>query len=303
VEGVSAGYRGVPVLHEVTFEVGPEQVVGLVGPNGAGKSTLLDVVCGTLRPTAGRVYLFDRDVTRLPTHRRARLGLGRTFQRLEPFSSLSIADNLLVAVEVSRSEGQPEARQLPLSRSDGQPEAPQSQLSRSDGQPEAPLSRLSRSEGQSEARLSLLSRSEGQSEAPPSQLSRSGGQPDVPLPRLSRSSGQPAATVHGLLRRFGLVDFADQPLTMVPTGIARIVEIARTLAAGARVLLLDEPSSGMSEQQVREFADTVRALRDDGLSILLVEHDATLVEAVCDRVYELGLSRAGGWRPQPSTSG
>ena len=111
--------------------------------------------------------------------------------------------------------------------------------------------------------------------------------------------------MRGLLRRLGLVDFADQPLTMVPTGVARIVEIARALAAGARVLLLDEPSSGMSEQQVREFADTVRSLRADGLSILLVEHDVALVEAVCDRVYELGLglSRAGGWRPAPSTSG
>jgi branched-chain amino acid transport system ATP-binding protein len=90
---------------------------------------------------------------------------------------------------------------------------------------------------------------------------------------------------------------------VVPTGIARIVEIARALAAGARVLLLDEPSSGMSEQQVGEFAETVRALRGDGLSILLVEHDAALVDSVCDRVYELGVSRAGGWRPAPSTSG
>jgi len=105
VDGISAGYRGVPVLGDVTFDVGSGQVVGLVGPNGAGKSTLLDVICGSLRPEAGRVWLFDRDVTRLPTHRRARLGLGRTFQRLEPFSSLSIADNLLVAAELSATDG------------------------------------------------------------------------------------------------------------------------------------------------------------------------------------------------------
>jgi len=120
-----------------------------------------------------------------------------------------------------------------------------------------------------------------------------------------------------LLRRFELVDFADQPLAVVPTGVARIVEIARALAAGARVLLLDEPSSGMSEQQVREFAGTVRKLRGDGLSVVLVEHDRELVGAVCDEVFELGgpqaalraggdgggLSRAGGSRPGPSRSG
>jgi branched-chain amino acid transport system ATP-binding protein len=204
VRGVTAGYRGVPVLREVSFGVAPGEVFGLVGPNGAGKSTLLDVVCGELRPSAGRVRLFGRDVTRLPMHRRARLGLGRTFQRLEPFSSLSVADNLLAAAEAAR--------------------------------PAAPA---------------------------------------------------PAETVRALLRRFGLVDFAGHPLAVAPTGVARLVEIARALAAGARVLLLDEPSSGMSEAQVREFAETVRALRADGLALLLVEHDAWLVGAVCDTVYQL----------------
>ena len=245
VEGVSAGYRGVSVLREVTFEVGVGRVLGLVGPNGAGKSTLLDVVCGSLRPTAGHVWLFGRDVTRLPVHRRARLGLGRTFQRLEPFSSLDIADNLLVAAELAGMKGQP---------------------------PSAPV-----------------------------------------------GATGPDTVVHDLLRRFGLVDFAGQPLAAVPTGVARIVEIARALAAGARVLLLDEPSSGMSEQQVKEFAETVRALRADGLSLVLVEHDPDLIDAVCDEVLELsageipaspaaprsggraGISRAGGSRPAPST--
>jgi len=247
VEGITAGYRGRPVLRDVSFDVGAGQVVGLVGPNGAGKSTLLDVICGSLRPSAGRVWLFGRDVTRLAVHRRARLKLGRTFQRLEPFSSLSIADNLLVAAEQADGLG---------------------------------------GAGSVHAVDAI----------------------DAP---------HTLATVRLLLRRFELVDFADQPLAAVPTGVARIVEIARALAAGARVLLLDEPSSGMSEQQVREFAGTVRKLRGDGLSVVLVEHDRELVGAVCDEVFELGgpqaalsaggdgggLSRAGGSRPGPSRSG
>lgn len=223
VRGVTAGYRGTPVVRDVSFTVAPGQVFGLVGPNGAGKSTLLDVVCGELRPTAGRVLLFGRDVTRLPVHRRARLGLGRTFQRLEPFSSLSVADNLLVAAESARPATATDAAH--------------------------PID---------------------------------GAHPT--------DAAHPINTVRSLLRRFGLVDFAEHPLAMAPTGVARLVEIARALAAGARVLLLDEPSSGMSGAQVREFAETVRALRADGLALLLVEHDAWLVGAVCDAVYELAQS-------------
>lgn len=280
VEGVTAGYRGVTVLREVTFAVGAGRVLGLVGPNGSGKSTLLDVVCGSLRPTAGRVWLFGRDVTRLPVHRRARLGLGRTFQRLEPFSSLNIADNLLVAAEMSRRSG-PRGGPVTGSGADD----------------------LSRSAGQ---------RSDT-------------ADPDAPNSG-TLSPQAPAIVVHDLLRRFGLVDFAGQPLAAVPTGVARIVEIARALAAGARVLLLDEPSSGMSEQQVGEFADTVRGLRADGLCLVLVEHDPELIDAVCDEVLELSVgetpapptartaalsaaprrllrrvSQAGGSRPTPNT--
>jgi branched-chain amino acid transport system ATP-binding protein len=214
---VTAGYHGAaPVLRDVGFSVERGCILGLTGPNGSGKSTLLDVVCGTLEPSTGQVLLDGRDVSRLPAHRRARLGLGRTFQQLEPFGSLDVTENLVVAAEAAR-------------RSD------------------------------------------------------------------------PRGSTRALLRRFALVDFADQPVALVPTGIARVVEIARALAAGAAVLLLDEPSSGMGEAQVREFADTVRSLGADGLSIVLVEHDLDLVHTVCDPVLEI--SRSGGWRPAPSTSG
>src|SRR5690348_6776900 len=102
VREVTAGYPGVPVLSGLSLEVPPGQLTGLTGPNGAGKSTLFDVVCGRLRPRRGRVLLGGRDVTRVPTHRRARLGLGRTYQRLEVFGSLSVAENLLVAARATR---------------------------------------------------------------------------------------------------------------------------------------------------------------------------------------------------------
>ena len=207
IREIAAGYPGVPVLTGLSLEVLPGRLTGLVGPNGAGKSTLFDVVCGRLRPRRGRVLLGGRDITRLPTHRRARLGLGRTYQRLEVFGSLSVAENLLVAA-----------------------------------------------------------RSAGSSAA---------------------GHREPGKAVTDELRRLGLADFAAYPAGKLPTGIARLVEIARALAGGAGVLLLDEPSSGMGAAELADFAETLGTLRRDGLALLMIEHDMELVEAVCDEVYEL----------------
>jgi branched-chain amino acid transport system ATP-binding protein len=78
-------------------------VVGLIGPNGAGKTTLFNAICGVTAPTTGMIRVMGRDVSRLATHKRARLGLGRTFQRLEVFSSLSVSDNVRAGLEIRRS--------------------------------------------------------------------------------------------------------------------------------------------------------------------------------------------------------
>jgi branched-chain amino acid transport system ATP-binding protein len=218
VREVTAGYPRVPVLSGLSLRVPAGRVTGLVGANGAGKSTLFEVVCGRLRPSGGRVLLGGREITRTATHRRARLGLGRTYQRLEVFGSLSVADNLLVAARAA------------------------------------------------------------------------GG-------------GDPALAVSAALRRLGLADYAAYPAGKLPTAVARLVEIARALAGGAKVLLLDEPSSGMGAGELADFARTLRGLRADGLALLMIEHDLDLVGEVCDEVYELREGRAARWNGGTTAQG
>ncbi|MFD3926969.1 ABC transporter ATP-binding protein [Streptomyces sp. NPDC058614] len=100
VSGVTVAFGGNRALDGVGLSAEAGRVTGLIGPNGAGKSTLFDVVSGLRRPSAGRVVLDGRDVTRLGPARRCRHGLARTFQRLELFGRLSVRDNLLVAAEL-----------------------------------------------------------------------------------------------------------------------------------------------------------------------------------------------------------
>ncbi|MFI2557091.1 ABC transporter ATP-binding protein [Nocardia farcinica] len=100
VEDVAVVFGGHRALDGANLAAERGRVTGLIGPNGAGKSTLFDVICGLRKPSAGRVALNGRDITRLGASRRARCGLARTFQRLELFGRLSVRDNLLVAAEL-----------------------------------------------------------------------------------------------------------------------------------------------------------------------------------------------------------
>ena len=144
-------------------------------------------------------------------YRRSHLGLGRTFQRLELFGTLTVRENVRVAASVGR-------RRL----------------------------------------WSVGGREESVNEI-----------------------------TEGLLRRVGLWDIAEARADTLPTGTGRLVELARALAIRPKILLLDEPASGQSPEETARFATILRSLSEDGLAILLVEHDMDLVMSVCHEVYVL----------------
>lgn len=210
VEHVGVRFGGLLALDDVDLEVEAGRVTGLIGPNGAGKTTLFNIICGLQPPTRGAVTFEGRDITRVPPNRRAHLGIGRTFQRLEIFGSLSVRDNVMVAAEARR--------------------------------------------------------------------------------QWSRQWLNPTRVADEVLERVGVLDMADEPAGALPTGTARLVELARALAGAPRLLLLDEPSSGLDESESKALGDLLRSLvRDDGLGILLVEHDMPLVMTVCEWIFVLDL--------------
>jgi ABC-type branched-subunit amino acid transport system ATPase component/branched-subunit amino acid ABC-type transport system permease component len=105
VRGVRVEFDGLVAVDDASLRIEPGEIVGLIGPNGAGKTTLFNAVSGLVVPSAGSVSMFGRDVTALPVHERARLGLGRTFQAVQLFPQLSVYENLLVATHANNPTG------------------------------------------------------------------------------------------------------------------------------------------------------------------------------------------------------
>jgi branched-chain amino acid transport system ATP-binding protein len=99
LEGVSRRFGGLVAVDGVSLTLGPRRRLAVIGPNGAGKTTLFRLIAGDMPSSKGRIFLFGREVTRLPAHRRARLGLSRTFQISNLFAGLSVLDNVRLAAQ------------------------------------------------------------------------------------------------------------------------------------------------------------------------------------------------------------
>ena len=212
INDVVVRFGGIVAVNGASLTIEPGQVTALMGPNGAGKTTLFNVVTGLQEPTEGTVRLDQDDITGWSPQQRARAGIGRTFQRLEVFGSLSVRDNVLVAAEIHQSAA-------------------------------------------------------------------------------GRGGHDPAETADRLLARVGIESFAGHPADAVPTGIARLTELARALAIDPRVLLLDEPSSGLGEDETERFARLLLDLAEEGRAVLLVEHDVELLMSVSSVIHVLDFGR------------
>ncbi len=218
VAEITKSFSGIRALDDVTLRVAEGERVGLIGPNGAGKTTLFNCILGSLRPDSGSVSLNGVALGSMPVHRRARMGMGRTFQRIELFSDTTVAEHLLIAERVRRGDGA--------------------------------------------LWKDLLGR----------------GRPTPDETRRSRE----------ILDLLGLTDLAEEPIEALSLGQGRLVEVGRALVTGPKLLLLDEPSSGLDRTETDALAATLAEVqREKGFAVLLVEHDVELVAAFTERAYVL----------------
>ena len=213
VDKLSHSFGGLTALSDVNLAVAPGERLAIIGPNGAGKTTLFNIITGILGPSAGRIRLFGRDVTRLPTHRRAQLGLARTFQITTLFPRLTVLDSVLLAVQ-----------------------------------------------GLDPVRFTLH--------------------------RRRAAYGHLLERAESLLADWGLADRARQVTGQLSYGEQRQVELILALAGAPKVLLLDEPTAGLSPAETASVAEMIGRFSRD-TTILLIEHDMDVALDLVDRVTVL----------------
>ncbi|MGH9807898.1 MAG: ABC transporter ATP-binding protein, partial [Terriglobia bacterium] len=105
VRHVTRRFTGLTAVNDVSFTLNVGEILGIIGPNGAGKTTLISLISGTLEPSSGDILFEGRSIVRMPAYRRARLGIGRTFQIMRPFPGLSVLDNVAVGALFGHGAG------------------------------------------------------------------------------------------------------------------------------------------------------------------------------------------------------
>ena len=219
VEELTKRFGGLRALNRCTFTVSANTITGIVGPNGAGKTTLFDVVTGFVTADAGAVYFQDKNITGLPPHAVARLGITRTFQLLRLYRDLSVIDNLLLA--------------------------------------------------QWSSALPLLMKA-------------------LLLPtRLSAAEDQLRAEGCLLLEKVGLIEKFSALAGELSYGQQKVLEIIRTIIANPVLFLFDEPAAGLDPVVKETVCGLIRGLKDQGKTVILIEHDLGFVRGLCDQVVVL----------------
>lgn len=244
LENITMQFGGVVAVNNLSLEVPQDSIVALIGPNGAGKTTVFNCVTGVYEPTNGRISfmekpvvvnhpsgkmkrlyagmnreLYENEKVMAPTpDQLTKLGIARTFQNIRLFSSMTVYENVLVAMHV----------------------------------------RVKSNFLSSTFRLSW-----------------------------KEERGMKEAT-EKLLREQNLWELRDEKATSLPYGLQRRLEIARALATGPRLLLLDEPAAGMNPQETLELSAFIKEIKERyGLTVFMIEHHMDLVMGISDRVYVL----------------
>jgi len=222
VENLGIRFGGVVAVDKVGFEVKRGEVFTIIGPNGAGKTTIFNLI-GLIYPaTSGRILYEGRDLTGLPPHKVADLGIARTFQNIELFEHATVLQNLLIGRHRHR-------------------------------------------------RTSMW-------------------QEMLFTPSVRQAEIAQREAVEKVIDFLELAKYRDSLVAGLPYGVRKVVELGRALATEPKLLLLDEPSSGLNPEETDDMAFWIEDIkRHLGITVLMVEHDMNLVSRVSDRVLALNM--------------
>lgn len=201
-QALTKRFGGVVAVDSVSFTVYPGEVIGLIGPNGAGKTTVLNLITGFSKPSAGKVFFNDKEITGMPLYTLAKMGVVRTFQNTSLFSRMTVLENIRIGAHLKTCARTDEA-------------------------------------------------------------------------------------LNRILEELGLEKYTHFHANSLPYGVQRRLEIAIALAAGPRLLILDEPAAGMNPEETQELIQELKRIIGRKITIVLVEHNMRFVARVCQRVVVL----------------
>jgi len=205
VDGLVKRFGGFRALDVLSFAVGPGEILGLVGPNGSGKTTCINVISGLYRPDGGTIYFEGRSVGGLASHRLVHAGINRTFQVPRPFLTLTVRENVEIALAYGRTRDRQD--------------------------------------------------------------------------------------VSALLSSLDLAAFADQPAIELNSAHQKMLDLARALATGPRLLLIDELAAGLNPAELERVAAKLKELARSGIALLVVEHLMGFIDQITDRIIVMNAGK------------
>ena len=220
LDAISLKFGGLTAVDGVSFSIERGEIFTMIGPNGAGKTSIFNIISRFYEPSGGRIFFDDVEITGVPAHDIAGLGIARTFQNIELFANATVLDNLLVGRHIHRA-------------------------------------------------TSIY-------------------QDMLFLPKVRRAEYADRHRVEEVIDFFDLQRYREQLIANLPYGVRKVCEVARALCTEPKLLLLDEPSSGLNVEETEDMVYWINDIRSDlGITVLMVEHDMTLVNRVSDRVLAL----------------
>ena len=223
-KSLAVHFGGIRAVDDVSFEVAEGEVFAIIGPNGAGKTTIFNLISRLYTPTFGRMTFRDRDITAIPAHRIAGLGIARTFQNIELFANATVLQNLLIGCHCH-------------------------------------------------VRASLLSQM-------------------LFAPAARRDELAHREKAEDVIAFLDLQRYRDALIAGLPYGVRKVVELGRALCTEPKLLLLDEPSSGLNTEETEVMGFWIEDIKKDlGITVIMVEHDMNLVRQVSDRVMALNYGK------------